>query len=126
MTQSAEKMAQRLRHHATTLRTNSLPLSDLIPLLLQAADALESKKAQPAEAGADERAAFEAWARSNWDLKGANPINLIGELYPAWQARAALAAAQPGTGFNCNAVPRCAEPCGDCTQAWPKPERSGS
>lgn len=51
---------------------------------------------QPAELPAlsDERAAFEAWASTNWDLKGANPVNLIGELFPAWQAgfRAALAA----------------------------------
>ena len=44
---TADLIAKRLRHHAATLRTNSLPLSDLIPLLCQAADALDTQS--PAE-----------------------------------------------------------------------------
>lgn len=49
---TADLIAKRLRHHAATLRTNSLPLSDLIPLLCQAADALDTQS--PAEgAGCD-------------------------------------------------------------------------
>lgn len=35
---------ERLRHHANTLRTNSIPLKDLIPLLQQAADELDRKQ----------------------------------------------------------------------------------
>lgn len=42
-----KKIAQRLRNHAATLRTKSLPLSDLIPLLCEAADALDAPS--PAE-----------------------------------------------------------------------------
>lgn len=36
-----ETLLSRLRHHAATLRTNSMPLKELIPLLTEAADALD-------------------------------------------------------------------------------------
>ena len=37
----SHKLSDALRKHAATLRTNSLPLSVLVPLLQQAADALD-------------------------------------------------------------------------------------
>ena len=48
---TADLIAKRLRHHAATLRTNSLPLSDLIPLLCQAADALDTQSPAEGDAG---------------------------------------------------------------------------
>lgn len=50
--------AERLRHHARTLRTNSLPLDALIPLLNQAADELD--KPTEAEAAAPAQQAGQA------------------------------------------------------------------
>lgn len=35
------ELHEQLRHHANTLRTNSMPLADLIPLLQKVADRLE-------------------------------------------------------------------------------------
>ncbi len=37
-------LQERLRHEAQTLRTKSMPLKHLIPLLQQAADALDAKQ----------------------------------------------------------------------------------
>lgn len=44
------QLAQALRMHARTLRTKSMPLSDLIPLLNKAADALAALEAAPQQA----------------------------------------------------------------------------
>jgi hypothetical protein len=45
---STDKLAERLRAACNKLRTTSMPLADMIPLMQQAADALEAKPA-PAE-----------------------------------------------------------------------------
>lgn len=109
MTNPAEKMAQAARALLNAVYydwPNSPAVRSMVlkraRTLQTELNALESVKAQPAEAGADERAAFEAWVKnvrgSPWPiaLDRADAGNYLylpaAEAWQVWQARAALAA----------------------------------
>jgi hypothetical protein len=114
-----EHIVTRLRHQSEALRRKPTPLADLIPLLQQAADALqygictywcpacyeevkEPKHRAPSGIEADERTEFETWARQfKFDLTRCDP-SYVNEPYAneatdwAWLAYQAGRAAPSG------------------------------
>lgn len=89
-------ITERLRAQADSLRRKPTPLGDLIPLLQEAADAIEQASAAPAPALTDERAAFGQHFASMLDLTRFGDDYQSGGTSLAWygwQARALLQAA---------------------------------
>ena len=86
-TSGAADLALRLRNACTSVRSKSYPLTDLIPLMQQAADALASAPAKPA---AQQGVAYAATPTSNYAGRVYEEGFLIGTcpLYTADQLRA--------------------------------------